>query len=102
MKFLKGKSKPRTLNDMELCMAHEYVFMNYVATQDLIRWAPTPICCQSCKFKCFKGYVNVDIKAIVGHGCKTLPLQGWPSYELLNFSLFPSYNVGMLKEPNVN
>jgi len=34
---LERKSKRRTLNDMELRMVHEYVFMNYVATQDLIR-----------------------------------------------------------------
>ncbi len=33
---LERKSKLRTLNDMELHMVHEYVFMNYVATQDLI------------------------------------------------------------------
>jgi len=44
----------------------------------------------------------VDIKAVMEHGCKTLSFQGRPSYELLIFSLFPSYNVGMLKEPNVN
>lgn len=36
------------------------------------------------------------------HGCKTLPLQGRPSYELVIFTLFPSYNVGILKEVDVN
>jgi hypothetical protein len=92
---IEGKPKPRILNDMELHMVHEYVLMNSVVTQDLIRWAPTPICCQSCKFNCFDGYVNVDIRAVVEHGCKTLPLQGRSSYELLIFSLFPSYNVGL-------
>jgi hypothetical protein len=34
---LEGKPKPRILNDMKLHMVHEYVFMNFVATQDLIR-----------------------------------------------------------------
>jgi hypothetical protein len=33
---LEGKPKPRILNDMELHMVHEYVHMNFVATQDLI------------------------------------------------------------------
>ncbi len=99
---LEGKPKPRILNDMELHMVHEYVHMNFVATQDLIWWTPRHVCCQSCKFKCFEGYVNVNIKAIVEHGCKTPPLQGRPSYELLIFSLFPSYNVGILKEVDVN
>jgi hypothetical protein len=33
---LEGKPKPRILKDMELHMVHEYVLMNFVATQDLI------------------------------------------------------------------
>jgi hypothetical protein len=96
------KPKPRILNDMELHMVHEYVLMKSMATQDLIWQALAPICCQSCKFKCFEGYVNVDIRAVVDHGWKTLPLQGRPSYELLIFNLFPNYNVGILKEVDLN
>jgi hypothetical protein len=35
--IFEGKPKPIILNDMELHMVHEYMLMNFMATQDLIQ-----------------------------------------------------------------